>query len=133
MRQPDPNTTIDFSGPFREYLVAEYCRHNDLIWICNLEEMFNTHLEQTRGRSYLGTCPWCGQKEAFSLHSRTGAFRCTHCGAAGDYLDMLCLFFDSDLTFSVNFLFECISEDRRKRAEKRAAARRRRQSAGGAA
>lgn len=134
MKKLNYSNTIEFTGPFRESLLKEFCRRNDLIGICNIEEMFNAGLVKSRGRTYLGTCPWCEQEAAFSLQSHTGVFNCAHCGAAGDYLDMLCLFFDSDLTLSVNFLFECITDDKHKQAEKRKAGRAiRRQLTGGLA
>jgi phage/plasmid primase-like uncharacterized protein len=117
---------IELTGHIRQLLLAEICRHEDVIQTCNMEEWLNLGLEKAQGASYLGTCPWCGQNESFSMNSKTGTGRCSHCGEAGDYLDLMCLFRKEDLAGTLEFVSAIIKNN-----DRSAAARRRQKRASG--
>lgn len=117
---------IDFNGAIRQYLLTEFCRRQDLIGICNIDVMFDAHFEKVRGAVYQGTCPWCRQQNCFTINSRIGACSCSNCHTTGDFLDMMCLFLDGDLTCAVNYVLECILDYDRKQREKRKESRARR-------
>jgi phage/plasmid primase-like uncharacterized protein len=103
--------TITLTPCMRSLLLEGICGHIDIISYCN--HFYETSLKQERQNDYTGDCPFCGGPRSFTINKETGRYICTTCGEQGDFLTLINIKNDQDLTSTLHFLTGYMEEAER--------------------
>lgn len=92
----------------RLLLVEQICLNMDIIAYLNHNMGFK--LVHEVGSHYKGKCPFCRQKEVFTLSKTFGTCTCKNCRKVSDFLDMLSYSNSWDLNQTLEFLSDYLEK-----------------------